>query len=97
MVETSERKERGKSRRRREVLTFSQEVTPQCKRIKKRLKGDRVSVMGINRKLVPTKSLKKFNKAKKRPHFHTDDQSFVKPYLNFLNGFWKTSDNEVQG
>lgn len=50
-----------------------------------------MSVMGIHRKRVPTKSLKKFNKAeKKRPHFHTDDQSFVKPYLNFLNGFWKT-------
>lgn len=91
MVEKSERKERGKSGRQREVLTFSQEVTPQCKRIKKkRLKGDRVSVMGIHRKRVPMKSLKKFNKVKKKPHFHTDDQSFVKPYLNFLNGFWKT-------
>lgn len=56
-----------------------------------------MSVMGIHRKRVPTKSLKKFNKAKKRPHFHTDDQSFVKPYLNFLMDFGKPSDNEVQG
>lgn len=86
MVEKSERKERGK----RSVNLQPGSNTTVKKNLKKRLKGDRVSVMGIHRKRVPTKSLKKFNKAKKRPHFHTDDQSFVKPYLNFLNGFWKT-------
>lgn len=41
------------------------------------------------RRETQTVANKNFTKKKKRPHFHTDEQSLLKPCLGFLMGFQK--------